>query len=82
MTDKMITITTNKQYISPSQKKVLQFIGSYMLKNGYAPTQEEIAQGTGFKRGIVQYYIVHLERKGYLQRVGTHRRNLNVVMHS
>ncbi|UFS71418.1 hypothetical protein LPW11_04285 [Geomonas sp. RF6] len=55
--------------MTPKQKKVLDFISRYRERQGYQPTQQEIARGCGFESlGTVQHYLRVLERDGHLSR--------------
>ena len=55
--------------MTPKQKKVLDFIMHYSEREGYQPSQQEIASGCGFDSlGTVQHYLRVLERDGH--RVG------------
>ena len=55
--------------MTPKQKKVLDFISRYRERQGYQPTQQEIAHGCGFESlGTVQHYLRVLERDGHLSR--------------
>lgn len=61
--------------ITPKQKKVLDYIESFLEKKGYAPSQQEIAKHFQFKSlGTVQNYLVRLERHGLLKRTWNARR--------
>lgn len=55
--------------LTPKQKRVLDFIEEFTAKQGYSPSQQEIAEAFGFKSlGTVQNYLVRLERQGALLR--------------
>lgn len=61
--------------LTPKQKRILDFIESYLTANGYAPSQQEIARAFGFRSlGTVQNYLVRLEREGVLSRDWNARR--------
>lgn len=66
--------------LTPKQKRLLDFIQGYQQANGYAPTQQEIAERFGFRSlGTVQNYLVRLERQGLLRKPWNAKRALEVV---
>ncbi|HJV35868.1 transcriptional repressor LexA [Geomonas sp.] len=66
--------------MTPKQKKVLQFISEFHEKNGYQPSQAEIAKGCGFESlGTVQHYLRILERDGHLARQWNAKRGLQLT---
>lgn len=54
--------------LTPKQKKVLDFINSFTVKHGYAPSLNEIARYLGKSISTVQHFIEELQEKGYLQK--------------
>ncbi len=65
---------------TPKQNKILAFIDSHTEREGYPPSQHEIARAFGFRSlGTVQNYLVRLERDGLLSRNRNARRGLSVV---
>ncbi|MEJ2698463.1 MAG: transcriptional repressor LexA [Desulfuromonadales bacterium] len=63
--------------LTPKQKKVLDFIETHIYREGYAPSQQEIARAFGFRSlGTVQNYLVRLEREGMLARDWNARRGM------
>lgn len=63
--------------LTPKQKAVLDFILQSSETNGYAPSQQEIAQHFGFSSlGTVQNYLVRLERQGVLSKKWNGKRAL------
>ena len=51
------------------QKQVLDFVESYILQHGYAPSFEEIAEEFSFRSlATVHEHLTNLERKGYIRR--------------
>lgn len=59
----------NKQkLITPSQKRVLDFIRKFGKEKGYSPSLKEVAKH--FKKSIstAQYYIRELQERGYLRK--------------
>lgn len=46
-----------KIYLPPKRQEILNFLSAYIHRNGYAPTQFEIAKGLGFGRSLVDYHL-------------------------
>src|SRR5665647_2482038 len=66
--------------MTPKQKKVLDFIMRFNERQGYQPSQQEIASGCGFESlGTVQHYLHILERDGHLSRQWNARRGLQLA---
>ncbi len=66
--------------LTPKQKKILDFIQSFSEREGYAPSQQEIASAFGFRSlGTVQNYLVRLQREGFLAKSWNARRDLRVI---
>jgi repressor LexA len=66
--------------LTPKQKNILDFIQAYADREGYPPSQQEIARTFGFRSlGTVQNYLVRLEREGLLSRDWNARRGLRVL---
>ncbi|HBG07168.1 MAG: repressor LexA [Geobacteraceae bacterium GWC2_58_44] len=66
--------------MTPKQKKVLDFIMRFNERQGYQPSQQEIAKGCGFESlGTVQHYLRLLERDGHLSRQWNARRGLQIA---
>lgn len=66
--------------MTPKQKRILDFIHAYRERNGYAPSQREIADAFGYRSlGTVQNFLVRLEREGYLARDWNAKRALRPV---
>jgi repressor LexA len=66
--------------MTPKQKKVLDFITRFNEREGYQPSQQEIAKGCGFESlGTVQHYLKILERDGHLARQWNARRGLQIA---
>lgn len=71
---------SNGPNLTPKQKQLLDFITKFRVKNGYAPSQNEIANHFGFKSlGTVQNYLVRLERQGVLKKTWNARRSTQAV---
>ena len=69
--------------LTEKQKRVLDFISSFIKTKGFSPTYEEIRQHFGFKSvRSVQKYIVQLEDKGCIKIPMRNRsRMITVVEH-
>ena len=66
--------------ITPKQKKILDFIETYIEREGYSPSQQEIAHAFGYKSlGTVQNYLVRLEREGVLSKGWNAKRGMRVL---
>lgn len=66
--------------LTPKQKKILDYIEDFTARQGYPPSQQEIARAFGFRSlGTVQNYLVRLEREGFLARQWNARRGMRVV---
>ena len=65
--------------LTPKQKKFLDFVIEHMEREGYSPSQTEIARALGFKSlGTVQNYLTRLEREGFIQKDWNARRSIRV----
>ena len=51
---------------TPKQKKVLDFVNTFRLKNGYAPSLNEIAHHFGKSISTAQHFVEELREKGQL----------------
>lgn len=66
--------------LTPKQRELLEFIETSTAKNGFAPSQQEIAQHFGFSSlGTVQNYLVRLQRHGFLKRTWNAKRATQVL---
>jgi repressor LexA len=62
------------------QKEILDFLQSYIVEHGYAPSFEEIAGRFGFRSlATVHEHLTNLERKGYIQRGHNESRAIEMV---
>ena len=62
------------------QKQILDFLQSYILEHGYAPSFEEIAGHFDFRSlATVHEHLSNLERKGYIHRAHNESRSIEVV---
>lgn len=66
--------------LTPKLKKLLTFIDTYITKQGYAPSFDEmrVAMGLESKSGIARSVDILVER-GYLRKVKGIRRGIAVV---
>lgn len=61
-------------------KAVLDYVSGYIKTNGFAPTYQEIMDGTGIKsKSTVFRQINNLEADGYIQRVYGSSRAMRVT---
>ena len=66
--------------VTRRQKEVIDFLGSFVSRNGYSPSFEEIARGMGLKSlATVHKHITNLEKKGLLDRVHNRSRSIDVL---
>ncbi len=66
--------------LTPKQKKIAEFIQSFTDREGYAPSQQEIADAFGFRSlGTVQNYLVRLEAEGVLSRQRQAKRGVRLL---
>ncbi|GAW67794.1 lexA family transcriptional regulator [Geoanaerobacter pelophilus] len=67
--------------MTPKQKRVLDFILSFVEHHGFQPSQQEIASGCGFvSLGTVQHYLRALEKDGHLTRQWNAKRGLQLAI--
>ena len=66
--------------VTRRQKEILDFLESFVARNGYSPSFEEIARGMGLKSlATVHKHITNLEKKGMLDRVHNRSRSIDVL---
>jgi repressor LexA len=66
--------------VTRRQKEVLDFLESFVARNGYSPSFEEIARGMSLKSlATVHKHISNLEKKGMLDRVHNRSRSIDVL---
>ena len=66
--------------VTRRQKEILDFLESFVARNGYSPSFEEIARGMGLKSlATVHKHITNLEKKGMLDRVHNRSRSIDVA---
>lgn len=55
--------------VSDTRSRILNFIGKFLDKRGYAPTVRDIARGCNISTpSVVQYHLNMLEEQGYIRR--------------
>ena len=65
--------------LTPKQKRFLDFVIAHTEREGYSPSQTEIAQALGFRSlGTVQNYLTRLEREGLIEKDLNARRGIRV----
>jgi SOS-response transcriptional repressor LexA len=57
----------NSDTLTTRQREVLAFMIDYWLKNGYAPTVREVADGLFLGSTTAFQHIKALEKKGYIE---------------
>jgi repressor LexA len=66
--------------ITRRQKEVLDFISSFVQRNGYSPSFEEIAHGLDLRSlATVHKHITNLQTKGLLERAHNRSRSIDVL---
>jgi repressor LexA len=66
--------------ITRRQKEVLDFLETFSIRNGYAPTFQEIARALALKSlATVHKHISNLEKKGLLNREHNRSRSIDVL---
>src|SRR5260370_11311715 len=66
--------------VTRRQKEILDFLESFVARNGYSPSFEEIARGMGLKSlATVHKQITNVEQKGMLDRVHNRSRSIDVL---
>ncbi|HSD51180.1 MAG TPA: transcriptional repressor LexA [Candidatus Methylomirabilis sp.] len=65
--------------LTSRQREVLEFIRRFMGQAGYPPTVREIGAHFGFVPRSVFDHLKALERKGYLRRVASKSRSLQIL---
>lgn len=65
--------------LTPKQKRFLDFVLEHTEREGYAPSQAEIAEALGFRSlGTVQNYLTRLEKEGLVEKDWNARRGIRV----
>ena len=66
--------------ITKRQKQVYDFIHTFVQKNGYSPSFEEIGSGLGLNSlATVHKHITNLEKKGMLKRDYNRSRSIDLI---
>ena len=66
--------------LTKRQKELVDYLDTYILKAGYAPTLEEIGQHFGLSSlATIHKHLTNLERKGMIRRKWNRSRALEVV---
>jgi len=67
--------------LTPAQKRVHDFLHTYMVMHGHAPSYEEIRKHLGFRSlNAVYKHVKQLEARGYVRSLGKNRkRALEIV---
>ncbi len=67
-------------FLTERQRAILDFVRSFQLEWGYAPTHREICQRFGYRSyGTVHKHLRLLREKGFLRRAGHQKRGLQVL---
>ncbi len=62
------------------QKQILDYLQSYIVEHGYAPSFEEIAERFAFRSlATVHEHLTNLQRKGYIRRSHNESRSIELV---
>ena len=66
--------------LTKRQKEILDYIGSFIEDQGYAPSFEEIADSFGYSSlATVHEHLSNLERKGYIRKSYNESRSIELV---
>jgi repressor LexA len=66
--------------LTKRQKEILDLIESFIEKNGYAPSFEEIADAFGYSSlATVHEHLSNLERKGYIRKAYNESRSIELI---
>ena len=66
--------------VTRRQKEIIDFLETFVARNGYSPSFEEIARGMGLKSlATVHKHITNLEKKGLLDRVHNRSRSIDLL---
>jgi site-specific DNA-methyltransferase (adenine-specific) len=64
--------------LTPKQKQILDFIKKYLKKNGYSPTQGEIAKYFRSAKSTINEHIKKLQENKYLEKTNYKARSINI----
>src|SRR6266853_2520615 len=66
--------------LTPKQRRILEFLHEFFQKNGFPPTEREIAGKLKIQWiRAVQKHLAALEKKGYIKREGGSRRSMKIL---
>jgi len=66
--------------LTKRQREVYDFISTFVIKNGYSPSFEEIGEGMGLSSlATVHKHLTNLETKGMLKRDYNRSRSIDVI---
>ena len=66
--------------LTKRQKEILDYIGAFIVDQGYAPSFEEIAESFGYSSlATVHEHLSNLERKGYIRKSYNESRSIELV---
>ena len=66
--------------LTKRQKEILDYISSFIVDQGYAPSFEEIAESFGYSSlATVHEHLTNLERKGYIRKSYNESRSIELV---
>jgi len=69
-----------RDYLTPRQKQILEFIRDFRREKGYSPTHREICERFGFTSyGTVHKHLKLLESKGFLRRDWNQKRGVELT---
>jgi repressor LexA len=78
--DSLFIRYNSRMAVTRRQKEVLDFLETFVSRNGYSPSFEEIARGMSLKSlATVHKHITNLEKKGMLDRVHNRSRSIDVL---
>ena len=66
--------------LTKRQRELYLFIDQFIAKNGYGPSFQEMANGTGMKsRSSVHRQLVAIENKGWIRRLKNCARAIEIL---
>lgn len=69
--------------LTKRQKQILEFIKSYIKKNGMSPTIQEIKKKFGLSaQSTIHQHINELEKKGFIEKNGSSARGIELKKHN
>ena len=67
--------------LTPKQKKVLDFITSFIKTNDYSPSLEEVAKNFKLKSvSSAHQFVDALHKKGYLKKIENQQRSIELII--